>query len=186
MEKLDNGASNGGEAAKQTNGKISEYETKPKKPTSAWIYFNTETVANLKAEKAYDQKVAFAKSAEIWKSLSEEDKAPYTAKSKADETRYKTQLSDLEEHGFFTNADGIKSTDMHVDPKKKFGDDCLLPKRPLSAYLFYTTENVNKLKEREGCAHTEAMKKCGELWNALDVVGKQPYQDKHDLDAKRY
>lgn len=84
MEKLDNGG-----AGEQTNGKISDYVTKPKKPTSAWIYFNTETVAKLKAEKAYDQKVAFAKSAEIWKALTEDGKAPYTAKSKADELRYK-------------------------------------------------------------------------------------------------
>jgi hypothetical protein len=43
--------------------------------------------------------------------------------------------------------DGQKSTDLYVDPKKKYGEDCLLPRKPLSAYLFYTTENVNLLKE---------------------------------------
>lgn len=143
-------------------------------------------VAKLKTEKAMDQKEAFTKSAEIWKGMSDTDKEPYQAKSKVDEERYKTQLADLEANGFFTCADGTKSSDIYVDPKKKYGDDCMLPKRPLSAYLFYTTENVNKLKNLENCSHTDAMKKCGQLWNALDDDGKQKYNDMHDNDGKRY
>jgi hypothetical protein len=59
-----------------------------------------------------------------------------------------------------------------VDPKKKYGEDCLLPKKPLAAYLFYTTENVNPLKEKENCTHTEAMKKCGQQWNQLSAEGR--------------
>ena len=47
---------------------------KPKKATSPWIFFNNEMVAKLKNEKGMDQKEAFAKSAEIWKGLSETDK----------------------------------------------------------------------------------------------------------------
>jgi len=57
--------------------------------------------------------------------------------------------------------DGKRSIDLYVEPKKKYGEDCMLPKKPLSSYLFYTTENVNRLKEKENCSHTEAMKKCG-------------------------
>jgi hypothetical protein len=53
----------------------------------------------------------------------------------------------LKDVGFFITKDGQKSTDLYVDPKKKYGEDCLLPRKPLSAYLFYTTENVNLLKE---------------------------------------
>ena len=82
--------------------------------------------------------------------------------------------------------DGQKSTDMYVDPKKKYGEDCLLPKKPLSAYLFYTTENVNQLKEKENCTHPQAMKKCGELWNALSSEGRQKYVDMHEQDLARY
>lgn len=147
--------------------KKEEFVLKPKKPTSAWIYFNTATVAKLKVEKNLDQKEAFAKSAEIWKTLSDADKAPYQGKSKADEERYKKQLKELEDNGFFLTEDGKKSTDLHVDPKKKYGNDCVVPKKPLSAYLFYTTENVNKIKEADNCTHPDAMKKCGALWNAL-------------------
>ena len=74
-------------------------------------------------------------------------------------------MKELDEKGYFINKDGIKSTDMDVDPKKKYGKDVMLPKRPLSAYLYYTGENVNKVKEKEGCSHIDAMKKCAEIWN---------------------
>lgn len=166
--------------------KKEEFVLKPKKPTSAWIYFNTKTVAQLKVEKNLDQKEAFAKSAEIWKTLSEEDKKPYTDKSKADEERYKAQLKELGEKGYFTTEDGKKSTDLHVDPKKKYGQDCVVPKKPLSAYLFYTTENVNKIKETDNCTHPDAMKKCGALWNALSADDKRKYEQLHEDDVKRY
>jgi hypothetical protein len=88
-------------------------------------------------------------------------------------------MKELEEKGYFTTAEGGKSTDLYVDPKKKYGEDCVVPKKPLSAYLFYTTSNVNKIKESEGCTHAEAMKKCGTLWNGLSVEDKQVYTDKN-------
>lgn len=62
----------------------------------------------------------------------------------------------------------------------------MVPKKPLSAYLFYTTENVNSLKDKEGCTHPEAMKKCGELWNKLQPDEKKIYEAKHDKDVVRY
>merc|ERR1712151_368964 len=97
---------------------------------------------------------------------------------KQDEERYKRQLAELEQNGFFMTEDGQKSTDLYVDPKKKYGESCVVPKKPLSAYLFYTTENVNTLKEKEGCTHPEATKKGGELWNKLDAASKKVYEDK--------
>jgi hypothetical protein len=114
--------------------------------------------------------------------LTDEDKKPYAAKASADEQRYKNQLAELEEKGYFTAADGTKSTDMYVDPKKKYGEDCVVPRKPLSAYLFYTTENVNKIKEKENCSHPEAMKKCGQIWNNLEADEKKKYEDKHQVD----
>jgi hypothetical protein len=159
---------------------------KPKKPTSPWIYFNNEKVAQLKKEDGLDQKDAFTKSAEIWKSLTDEAKQPFIKKNKQDEERYKRQLAELEQNGFFMTEDGQKSTDLYVDPKKKYGESCVVPKKPLSAYLFYTTENVNSLKDKEGCTHPEAMKKCGELWNKLEADEKKLYNDKHDKDVVRY
>ena len=172
--------------AKAKEEKNTAFVLKPKKGTSAWIYFNTETVAKLKQEKGLEQKQAFAKSAEMWKALSDDDKKPYNDKATADEKRYKDQLAELEEKGYFTMPDGTKSTDQYVDPKKKYGEDCVVPKKPLSAYLFFTTENVNKIKEKDGCSHPEAMKKCGEVWNGLSADEKKIYEDKNAKDTERY
>ena len=55
--------------------------------------------------------------------MSDADKERYAARSKADEERYKKQLRELETNGFFMTEDGVKSTDLKVDPKKKFGPD---------------------------------------------------------------
>ena len=77
--------------------KKTEFVLKPKKSTSAWIYFNSETVAKLKAEQNMEQKVAFGKSAEIWKGLTDTEKEPFAAKAKADEVRYQRQLKELED-----------------------------------------------------------------------------------------
>lgn len=108
------------------------------------------------------------------------------AKHEADLLRYKTQLNELEEKGFFTDAAGGKSTDIPVDPKKKFGKDCVLPKKPLSCYLFFTMDQVNKIKEKEKCTHPEAMVRCGKIWNVMTEDDKKNYTDKHNLDAIRY
>jgi hypothetical protein len=63
--------------------------------------------------------------------------------------------------------DGQKSIDLYVHPKKKYGEDCLLPRKPLSAYLFYTKENVNLIAEQEKCTHPEAMARVSVMWKAF-------------------
>jgi hypothetical protein len=70
---------------KKEEAKKEAFVLKPKKSTSAWIYFNSETVAKLKSEQNMEQKAAFGKSAEIWKGLTEAEKEPYSAKAKDDE-----------------------------------------------------------------------------------------------------
>ena len=49
----------------------------------------------------------------------------------------------MKNQGFFITEDGEKSTNLYVDPKRKYGEDCLLPRKPLLAYLFYAKENIN-------------------------------------------
>tara|TARA_B110000305_G_C19153007_1_gene498970 strand:- start:129 stop:380 length:252 start_codon:yes stop_codon:yes gene_type:complete len=75
----------------------------------------------------------------------------WTEKQKEDELRHANQLAELEKKGFFTNVDGTKSTDEKPQSnsakqlKKKYGD-VLLPKRPCSGYIFFTTNNINRVK----------------------------------------
>ena len=75
----------------------------------------------------------------------------WTEKQKEDELRHANQLAELEKKGFFTNVDGTKSTDEKPQSnsakqlKKKYGD-VLFPKRPCSGYIFFTTNNINRVK----------------------------------------
>ena len=62
---------------------------------------------------------------------------------------------------------------MKVDPRKKWGKDIVMPKKPISAYLAYTTKNINLIKEKENCTHPEAMKKAGEMWKNMSEKDKK-------------
>lgn len=116
----------------------------------------------------------------------------WTEKQKEDELRHANQLAELEKKGFFTNVDGTKSTDEKPQSnsakqlKKKYGD-VLLPKRPCSGYIFFTTNNINRVKQEENIAvHTAAMSRCGELWAKLEPKELKKYTDMHDEDVIRY
>ena len=61
-----------------------------------------------------------------------------------------------------------------------------MPKRPISAYLAFTTANINKIKEKENCTHPEAMKKSGEIWKTMSDKDKKQYNSSHDKDQSRY
>ena len=167
---------------------VPKYVVKPKRAMSSWLFFNTETVVKLKAKENLDHKEAFARSAEIWKGLDEKGKAPFEKKSKQDEERFRKQTKELEEKGFFTNTDGSKSTDNmdQIDPKKRFGKDVMLPKKPMSAYLCYTQQNMNTIKEKNKCTHPEAMKLAGELWSKMNDKDKKKYEDSNAKDQQRY
>ena len=100
--------------------------------------------------------------------------------------RQKSQLEELGKKGYFTLADGTKSTEQEIDPKKRFGPDVLLPKRAASAYLGYAQEAIKKIRAAEGCSQTEAMKKAGAAWKELSAKEKKKYEAEHDKDQKRY
>ncbi len=54
-----------------------------------------------------------------WKELTEEQKAPYEKLHLQDVKRYEKQLKEFEEHGYYTLADGTKSTEIHDTGKKR-------------------------------------------------------------------
>jgi len=62
----------------------------------------------------------------------------------------------------------------------------MLPKKPLSSYLYFTTDQMNKIKEKEGCTHPEAMKKAGEIWSKMSDKEKKKYTDMNTKDQARY
>ncbi len=59
------------------------------------------------------------------------------------------------------------------------------PTKALGSYIFFSNENVPKIKADEGVDHRTAMKRAGEIWGGLSADAKKKYEDMHDKDLKR-
>merc|ERR1719362_280292 len=83
---------------KKTGAEDDDSETeqvlKPKRAASAWVCYNSEKTAELKA--AGNGKQAMAANGEAWGAASEEEKAPYVKMSAEDEQRYQKQMAEFE------------------------------------------------------------------------------------------
>jgi len=97
---------------------VEEDKLKPTRPLSSYIYFSSERTKQIKAT-GKSQIEAMKQCGAEWNTLTEEQKAPYNAKNKADELRYQAQKKELEEKGYFIMQDGSKSTDHEVPTSRK-------------------------------------------------------------------
>eukprot|EP01025_Chloroclados_australasicus_P060471 TRINITY_DN7764_c0_g2_i1.p1 TRINITY_DN7764_c0_g2~~TRINITY_DN7764_c0_g2_i1.p1 ORF type:complete len:178 (-),score=36.81 TRINITY_DN7764_c0_g2_i1:202-735(-) len=71
--------------------------------------------------------------------------------------------------------------------KKRVKKDKNAPKRPLSAYLMYSNEKRNAVKEKHpDLTFTEIPKKIAEMWKALSAAEKQPYENMAADNKKKY
>jgi len=62
-----------------------------------------------------------------------------------------------------------------------------MPKRGLSAYMFFANEQREKVREdNPGIKFGEVGKLLGEKWKALSEKGRTPYEAKAAADKKRY
>lgn len=68
--------------------------------------------------------------------------------------------------------------------KTEYTYEPVLPKRALSAYNYYTTEQSKILRDG-GEGFTEAMTKAAAMWGGLTESEKEPYQKKADKDKAR-
>merc|ERR1719263_1931245 len=97
-------------------------------------------------------------------------------------------MKELENKGYFTNKDGVKSSDLlkkgALDILRKNND--LMPKHPISDHRFFAMENVPKIMERKGFNHAEASKICSKMWDDVSLKGKMKYLEMHEKDVRRY
>lgn len=68
---------------------------------------------------------------------------------------------------------------------KKEESEGIKPTRAIAAYIFYSNEQVPKIKAAEGISHKEAMGKAGKKWHELTEEEKKPYNKMHDDDVVR-
>ena len=104
-----------------------------------------------------------------------------------DQKRYEKQLADLEKKGFFMTEDGVKSTDLPVDARKKWGKDVVEPKRPMSAYNAFQGKNRGEIKAKNPDAkHTEMFGLMSKEWEKLSDKQKAVYEKEVKSDQERY
>ena len=95
--------------------------------------------------------------------MTEEEKAPYYRKQKADKTRYNIETRKLNELGYYINKDGkvvkiknyvISKTGEVGDVKNANEDSASImvppvkPKKVLAAYFYYMADNFKHCKEQ--------------------------------------
>ena len=153
----------------------------PKRACSPWIFWNTEISAKFREQGK--QKEAFTLSSEAWQKASEEEKAPYVKQAAADQQRVVKQTEELKRKGFYTLADGSKSTDeknkalFKVKAKKGKEEEKEWqhppPKRAMTAWTYFNSESYKKYYDQG--KGKEAFSLASEAWKACTEEQKAPY-----------
>lgn len=118
-----------------------------------------------------------------WSAMTDKQKQPYIDLSIEDGKRYEKDLKQLEELGYFTNADGSKSCDMKLHPRN-FKAHVTLPKRRLGIFNAYIKHLFETKKKSMGAdaKTTEVLKALCEDWKKLPDKKKAVYQKKAEAD----
>lgn len=91
---------------------------KPKNACAAYIFFATAHSAMLRNEKNYSVVEAMKGAGAAWNTLDEAGKKKYNEMAAKDAERFKKQIEEVREKGFFLLEDGSKSCDHMVKVKK--------------------------------------------------------------------
>ena len=100
-------------AAKEEEEKKEEEKdiVKPKRPTTAFIYFSVENRIKIMKNKPDTKMVDCSKiSSEEWGKLTDAQKVKFNKMNEKSRERYDKEMKEFNEKGFFHNSDGIKST----------------------------------------------------------------------------
>jgi hypothetical protein len=188
---------NSGKTAPVVKGK--DLGPEPKKAKGAYNFFNAEFVKRereLNADLATTE--AFKLAGKKWADMTDKDKEPYTKMAEGDKKRHEKQMAEREKKGFFLLEDKSKSTDpanakLFKEKKKRDApadDDAepeaLQPKRPLSAYMFFSVEYGKTLREK----NTEltiggVAQLVSEKWGTMNESAKSPYDKLNEQDKVR-
>merc|ERR1719499_2607657 len=134
-----------------------------------------------------------AKFSEMWKAMSDSDKAPFEAKAKKASEKYKAAMAKYKLTDNYKKFQKLKEDNKWAAVKKqKFKKDENAPSRPQSAYFLFMADERDDLVSG-GMAHKDAVKKLGEMWSSLSADKKKPYEDKaaalkakYDKNVEKY
>jgi len=165
---------------------------KPKRAPTAFILFCNDERPKLQKEHPEMKFGELGKHlGELWNACGDKQKKKYTEKSLKEKERYQTEVTDYVKAG--GDPDDLKRK-RKGDSKEKSGKkgdkinkqkDPAAPKRPKSAYLFFSLEERERLKkEQPSLNFADVGKLVGERWKNINPAVKAQYQKMAD-DAKR-
>ena len=180
----------------------------PKPAKSAYmIWQNGKRPELMKAHPEMKPQDVSKRLGELWRSISDSDKARCTAEAEADKVRYDAEKAiyvpppgmeeedddeaddEDDDEGAKPKAKAAKSEKKGAGSEKKEKDEDA-PKRPMSAYFFFVQAKrpelmaAEKAKGNEAVGVTDMAKKCAEVWREMSADDKAPY-DELNAQAKR-
>lgn len=121
-----------------------------------------------------------------WSTITPEKRNELNELAEKEIQRYQNEMDQLETLGYFINAQGEKSIDLMLK-NPKFHDDVVLPKKPKTAFLFFSkTEGKLMKQSNPELKMTDISKICGQKWKTLTKEDLIPYQKLSDEDHIRY
>jgi hypothetical protein len=147
----------------------------PKRFKSSYICFFMAKQSVIKAELGADATVTniSKRSAEMWKSLSPEERAIWDDVAFQDKKRY------LMEKSQYTGPWQV--------PWKRVKKDPSAPKRPMSAFLYFSQGKRAEIKSlRPDIKNTEVSRVLGEMWRNLSDVERAPHIERERQEREIY
>jgi high mobility group protein B3 len=149
--------------------------TAPKRFKSSYICFFMAKQPVIKAELGDSASVSEVskRSADMWRSLSAEDRAHWDEVASKDKERY------MVEKAMYTGPWQV--------PWKRAKKDPSAPKRPMSAFLYYSQDKRRAIKEENpSLKNTEVSRILGDLWRNATDKEKKPHVDRELLEREKY
>jgi high mobility group protein B2 len=171
---------------------------KPKKPPTGYLLFNKAHRDQVKKENPEAKSsMITVKLAEKWNLASDEEKKPFHEEAEKEKARYNEENAAYN----LANAKSVppESAAADDDNKKKKGKkskDTSLPKRNISAYIFFCNHIRSSVKEElmaaddekdpKACNSTRIMTEMAKRWREISEEDKAPFVKMAGEDKERY
>lgn len=147
----------------------------PKRFKSSYICFFMAKQPIIKEELGEQASVTniSKRSAEIWKSLPAEERALWDAIAAKDKLRY------MNEKAQYTGPWQV--------PWKRVKKDPSAPKRPMSAFLYFSQGKRSEIKgQNPDIKNTEVSRVLGEMWRNLSDAERSPHVNREKIERDKY